>query len=218
MKKNKSRSLALVVGVLIGLAGFSNLANARYVESDPVGFKGGPNLYSYAGQNPTHAIDPLGLDLLVITGGWNGGINIFGHSAIAVTGSGTFSYGTGPGTPLGTSTAQFLSDQSATRNLAITVIPTTPEQDAAALQYLHDHPDEMGVGKLDNCASRTQGAIAAAGIKLPTEGLLPDTPLDTELAAAALLNAHTVYIPQGGPIPYTTVSQFNPMSTAPAAQ
>jgi hypothetical protein len=218
MKSNKSKPAALVAAVLIGLVGYSAGAQARYVESDPVGFKGGPNLYSYAGQNPTQAIDPLGLDLLVITGGWNGGINIFGHSAIAVTGSGTFSYGTGVGTPLGMSTAQFLSDQSAMRNLAITVIPTTPEQDAAALQYLHDHPDEMGVGKLDNCASRTQGAITAAGIKLPTEGLMPDTPLDTELAAAALLNAHTVYIPQGGAIPYTTIGQFNPMSTAPTGQ
>jgi len=214
MKKN-NKLAGSIVTVLIGLAGFSGAAHARYVEADPTGLAAGPNLYAYVAQNPTQAIDPFGLDLLVITGGWNGGINIFGHSAIAVTGSGTYSYGTGLGTPLGMSTAQFLSDQSAMRDLTLTVIPTTPGQDAAALQYLKDHPDEMGVGKFDNCSSRTLGAIAAAGVSLPTAGILPDTPQDAELAAAALSNARTVTIPMGGTLPYTTIGQFNPMSTAP---
>lgn len=215
MEKN-SRLAGFVVTVLIGFAGFTGAAHARYIEADPTGLAAGPNLYGYVAQNPTGAIDPFGLDLLVITGGWKGGINIFGHSAIAVTGSGTYSYGTGYlDTPLGMSTAQFLSDQSAMRELTLTVIPTTPEQDAAALQYLRDHPDEMGVGKFDNCASRTLGAINAAGVSLPTAGILPDTPQDAELAAAALSNARTVTIPMGGNLPYTTIGQFNPMSTAP---
>jgi RHS repeat-associated protein len=32
-----------------------------YIEADPSGFRGGLNLYAYAGQNPTEAIDPFGL-------------------------------------------------------------------------------------------------------------------------------------------------------------
>src|SRR5262249_28027105 len=32
----------------------------RYAEADPLGFGGGPNLYSYASQSPTQVIDPNG--------------------------------------------------------------------------------------------------------------------------------------------------------------
>jgi RHS repeat-associated protein len=194
---------------------------ACYVESDPSGLAGGPNPTAYAGQNPTQAIDPAGLDLMVITGGWNGGFNVLGHSSIAVTGAGVYSYGTGVTTPLGASASGFLSAQAGTRNQTITIIPTTPEQDALALQYLNAHPDEQGVGYLDNCSSRTQGALDAAGMSLQDPATLgltspPSTPGNAGASAATVQGATTIYIPKNGAIPYQAISQFNPINTAPA--
>src|SRR5208282_3661895 len=101
-------------------------AIGRYLEVDPIGIVGGLNPYGYAGQNPTRWVDPSGLDLMVITGGWNGGINVFGHSSVAVTSAGVYSYGTE--TPLGDSTAAYLASQSANRPQSVTIIHTTPTQ------------------------------------------------------------------------------------------
>jgi RHS repeat-associated protein len=45
---------------------------ACYVESDPAGLAGGLNPVSYAGQNPTQSIDPLGLWQITATAGFGG--------------------------------------------------------------------------------------------------------------------------------------------------
>lgn len=45
-------------------------ALGRYLTSDPIGLRGGANTFSYAGQNPISAIDPLGLYLFAFDGTW----------------------------------------------------------------------------------------------------------------------------------------------------
>ena len=60
MNRRTRNLLGAVSAGVLALAGFSDFSHARYLQADPTGLAAGPNLYGYAAQNPTEAIDPSG--------------------------------------------------------------------------------------------------------------------------------------------------------------
>ena len=189
----------------------------RFISEDPIGFDGGVNFYSYVLNRPTRFVDPFGLDIAVIENGPTSG-NPIGHTAIAVTGAGVFSYGNGY--PVGGSMSDYVLREGARRNTHVWIIKTSPAQDAKALEYLRSFPNSTlpsGFWSglfLDNCSTRSNRALDAADIEYgyPSKAV-GDMPRFLPGVAGARANgvaANLVRVPQGTTAVPTALLPFNP--------
>lgn len=164
MNKQKVK-IIILLGLLFSYSSFSY---ARYVTSDPIGLAGGLNTYGYVGDNPLRWVDPYGLKTAVVINGTTSG-NVFGHTAIATTGSGVYSYGNS--TKLGSGFADYLKREASKRNTVVVVIDTTPEQEAGINSYLKNSKDNLPPwlfgyipDPTDTCATRTNAALDKGGL------------------------------------------------------
>jgi hypothetical protein len=161
-------------------------------------------------------IDPLGLATAVVINGTTEG-NPFGHTAIAVTGSGIYSYGNG--TALGSSFTDYILREAPRRNSNVIVIKTTPQQEAKILSYIKGTSDNLPpwwFGKIpdptDTCATRTYNALQSAGLSDPYT-LGPSFPTDVIAQAEfwrQALGGSTVVIPKNSTVIPFILNQFNP--------
>jgi RHS repeat-associated protein len=133
------------------------------------------NRYVYSLNSPTVHTDPTGLDILVIENGPTSG-NPAGHTAIAITGRGVYSFGNAQGRGsdreniIRGSLKDYLKRELPNRDTKVYLIKTTPAQDAAAAQALEisDAYDPQIVSETiaaDNCSLRANRGLDAAGIE-----------------------------------------------------
>jgi RHS repeat-associated protein len=205
-------------------------SRGRFLTRDPISYEGGINVYAYSRNNPANLIDPDGLDVLVIEQGPTDG-NPVGHTALAITGRGVFSFGNGAematderSNILGGNVSTYLDRETKRRDTWLYIIKTSPDQDAAIERKLREiaaNENQLSPTlslAFDNCSVRSNKGLDAGGVPdnfpgWPTPGNttpsnIPGSSGDRARHAPGFIGSR--YIPKGAEWQPSIVGQFMP--------
>lgn len=189
------KAIAAIIGSLF-FAGLLGNANAGYANGNPLSY-----------------VDPSGLESAFVYNGptFPSGNNPFGHTAMATTGSGVFSFGNS--TAPGSSFMDYLKRQSELRDTAVVILPTSAEQERKIVDYFKQFNDpNEGINYSETCAARTAKGLSAADLlreKFATSPQAYGFPYSQFKAVQNLPGATTIIIPKGGAVP-PFLTNFNP--------
>ena len=167
-----------------------NSGQGRYITQDPIGLRGGLNLYTYP-LNPVIEIDPLGLTSIIIG---NGPVpdNPFGHAALATTRDGVMSFGTGDSIGT-TSLNSYFNKMQPRRDSWIWVVDTTSEEEECMFNKAKEMDRHQGLF-VDNCYSRTNAIFEACGFINPH--MNTNSPVSLQVLGGLYGSQH-IMIPKG---------------------
>jgi RHS repeat-associated protein len=153
-------------------ARYYNPTFGRFISEDPISFAGGINVYAYTKDSPANWIDPFGLDIVVVQYAGADG-NPGGHVGIGVNTDQTVGFYPnsdwaaaaqvvfGPPTPGHIQP----DDPNGNRTVENTIIiPTSPDEDAAAQAYIDNFRKNPGNWYMfgRNCTFFVEKVLAAA--------------------------------------------------------
>ncbi len=143
----------------------------RYLESDPIGLRGGINTYAYVGGNPLNWRDPLGLYTEIIA--WDPvgvGTSSFGHLSANINGI-NYSFARGGWDKTFPSAADYAQRQTEFRAGRGVILGLSPEQEAAFEACLQKSSAAYDATS-NNCTNPPRKCLEEVGVS--NSGFYPD--------------------------------------------